>query len=251
MKKIIVLICFTCISLSTLAQRIARGPLHSSDNMRKEWLLPGDTLYYIGKAPCIYKGKPHLLPTEETDRPNQADTVFNGLHKGINASVNLSAFATFGKDTPHHGGFMQSINAAYLTPITHDAKLWGAAGIFFNNTTWGGNTYHDIGLYGMIGYKVNNKLELYAYTQLSIANNYNARLYNPTIFPYRWRGYTPVPLYTNLGYGYSPGGNIIGFGAKYNFSPSFYIQIDVQHAWYNNTPRYFYDSRHNYPCPTP
>ena len=51
-------------SHAIFAQRIARGPLHSADNMRNEWLLPGDTLYYIGQAPRIYNGEPRLLDTK-------------------------------------------------------------------------------------------------------------------------------------------------------------------------------------------
>ena len=60
-----------------------------------------------------------------------------GLHKGLNLSIDLSVFATFGKNAPHWGGFTQTINATYLTPLTKDNKLWMALGTYINNINYG------------------------------------------------------------------------------------------------------------------
>lgn len=78
-----------------------------------------------------------------------------GLHKGLNLSLGASAFATFGKNLPHKGGFSQNINATYLAPLTKDGKLWIAGGGYFNNTFWGSDSYRDVGLYAIMGYKFN------------------------------------------------------------------------------------------------
>ncbi len=96
-----------------------------------------------------------------------------GLHKGLNLSVDLSAFATFGKNVPHRGGFTQTIDATYLTPLTKDNKLWLALGTYINNVNYGGDSYHDGGVYGILGYQFNEHWEAYVYGQLSVANNYN------------------------------------------------------------------------------
>ena len=80
--------------------------------------------------------------------------------RGSDLALDFSAFATLGKHAPHRGGFGQNIYAAYLAPLTRDGKFWGAAGIYFNNTTWGGDAYRDVGLYGILGYKINEKWEL-------------------------------------------------------------------------------------------
>ena len=83
-------------SHAIFAQRIARGPLHSADNMRNEWLLPGDTLYYIGQAPRIYNGEPRLLDTELAQPEPNVDTYVGGMHEGLNLALDFSAFATLG-----------------------------------------------------------------------------------------------------------------------------------------------------------
>ena len=115
-----------------------------------------------------------------------------------------------------------------------------------NNTTWGGDSFHDVGLYGILGYRPNDKWEFYLYGQLSVTNNYTSLygLYSP-----RYGYYSPyaLPSMMNMGYGLAaPGANVIGFGAKYNFSPSFSVGISVQGTWYDakRTP---WPDRHEYP----
>ena len=132
---------------SVHAQQVHLGPLHSSDNPREDWLLPGDTIFQA-EQPLIYKGKPvkntqysvakkslmALAPFQDTDSKSMyagdrsvyaGDSSFfynpvsmmpfstygYGLHRGLNVSLDLSAFATFGKNLPHKGGFSQNINA--------------------------------------------------------------------------------------------------------------------------------------------
>ena len=180
---------------SVHAQQVHLGPLHSSDNPRKDWLLPGDTIFQA-EQPLIYKGKPvkntqysvakkslmALAPFQDTDsKPMYAgdrsvytgDSSFfynpvsmmpfgtygYGLHRGLNVSLDLSAFATFGKNLPHKGGFSQNINATYLAPLTKDGKLWIAGGGYFNNTFWGSDSYRDVGLYALLGYRFNEHWE--------------------------------------------------------------------------------------------
>ena len=84
-----------------------------------------------------------------------------GLHKGLNLSVDLSVFATFGKHAPHWGGFTQTINATYLTPLTKDNKLWMALGTYLNNINYGGDNFRDGGVYGILGYQFDEHWEAY------------------------------------------------------------------------------------------
>nr|WP_302959372.1 hypothetical protein [uncultured Prevotella sp.] len=194
---------------SVHAQQVHLGPLHSSDNPREDWLLPGDTIFQA-EQPLIYKGKPvkntqyfvakkslmALAPFQDTDSKSMyagdrsvyaGDSSFfynpvsmmpfstygYGLHRGLNVSLDLSAFATFGKNLPHKGGFSQNINATYLAPLTKDGKLWIAGGGYFNNTFWGSDSYRDVGLYAILGYRFNEHWEAYVYGQLSVNNNYS------------------------------------------------------------------------------
>ena len=128
-----------------------------------------------------------------------------GLHKGLNLSIDLSVFATFGKNAPHWGGFTQTINATYLTPLTKDNKLWMALGTYINNINYGSDNFHDGGVYGMLGYKFNEHWEAFVYGQVSVANNYNS-IYNryAGYGPYGYRGYGPYG-YGPFGYGMYPG----------------------------------------------
>ena len=267
---------------SVHAQQVHLGPLHSSDNPREDWLLPGDTIFQA-EQPLIYKGKPvkntqysvakkslmALAPFQDTDSKSMyagdrsvyaGDSSFfynpvsmmpfstygYGLHRGLNVSLDLSAFAIFGKNLPHKGGFSQNINATYLAPLTKDGKLWIAGGGYFNNTFWGSDSYRDVGLYAILGYRFNEHWEAYVYGQLSVSNNYSryGNLYRS--YPYYGWGW-PVTGVMPLGYGMgAAGANVLGAGVKYNVNKNFSIGLNVEGIWYNNkTPVYF--DQYNYP----
>nr|WP_301840068.1 hypothetical protein [uncultured Prevotella sp.] len=267
---------------SVHAQQVHLGPLHSSDNPREDWLLPGDTIFQA-EQPLIYKGKPvkntqysvakkslmALAPFQDTDSKSMyagdrsvyaGDSSFfynpvsmmpfstygYGLHRGLNVSLDLSAFATFGKNLPHKGGFSQNINTTYLAPLTKDGKLWIAGGGYFNNTFWGSDSYRDVGLYAILGYRFNEHWEAYVYGQLSVNNNYSryGNLYRA--YPYYGWGW-PATGVMPLGYGMgAAGANVLGAGVKYNVNKNFSIGLNVEGIWYNNkTPVYF--DQYNYP----
>lgn len=264
---------------SVHAQQVHLGPLHSSDNPREDWLLPGDTIFQA-EQPLIYKGKPvkntqysvakkslmALAPFQDTDSKSMyagdrsvyaGDSSFfynpvsmmpfstygYGLHRGLNVSLDLSAFATFGKNLPHKGGFSQNINATYLAPLTKDGKLWIAGGGYFNNTFWGSDSYRDVGLYALLGYRFNEHWEAYVYGQLSINNNYNRYMSYPYYGWYGWPTMGVMPMGYGMG---AAGANVLGAGVKYNVNKNFSIGLNVEGIWYNNkTPVYF--DQYNYP----
>ena len=182
-----------------------------------------------------------------------------GLHPGLNASVGVSAFATFGKNVPHHGGFGQDINLSYLTPLTKDGKLWLDLGGYFNNTTWGGDSYRDVGLYGILGYKFDEHWEGFVYGQLSISNNYDNLWnrygyygYSPYCYGYPIMGYSPLyyGMGTPMGYGMGmSGANVIGAGVKYNVNKNFSIGVSFQGVWYDNNPHRRFFEHYSYPAP--
>lgn len=296
MKKNIYFIIAFCTFLTTEAsaqQQVSFGPLHSPDSPCEEWLLPGDTVYQAGK-PMIYQGKPvknaYMTPARLSDKKETLgkngllgdasldSTYYNnpisnltnglsyplgygwGLHKGLNLSVDLSAFATFGKNVPHRGGFTQTIDATYLTPLTKDNKLWLALGTYINNVNYGGDSYHDGGVYGILGYQFNEHWEAYVYGQLSVANNYNSLYGRYGSYGYGPYGYSPwgYGMYPwGMGRGIMPGGygmgvpgaNVLGAGVRYtNSKKTFSIGLNVEGVWYDNkTPAYF--KQYDYPVP--
>lgn len=291
-KKNIALLLLSAMCMQVHAQQVNFGPLHSADSPREDWILPGDTILQDGKK-MIYSGKPmqnknylpnkSYLPTnsqQKNDSYQQVDSSYYdnpvstlapaiannwgygnygwGLHKGLNFSVDLSAFATFGKHAPHRGGFTQTINATYLTPITKDNKLWMALGGYVNNINYGGDNYHDGGVYGILGYRINEHWEAYVYGQLSIANNYDNIYGGYGPYGYGRYGYGMYPgMWGPMGCGIMPGGygmgtpgaNVLGAGVRYT-NKNFSIGINVEGAWYNNsTPTYY--KKYDYPVPEP
>ena len=284
LNTLLLLVC----CLASQAQTLAFGPLHSADSPREDWLLPGDTIQQAGEK-MIYQGKPmknvkysvmpsslsqlHETSLQEDKKAldesyysnpindltySLAPTYGYGLHKGLNLSLGASAFATFGKNLPHKGGFSQNINATYLAPLSKNGKLWIAGGGYFNNTFWGSDSYRDVGIYAIMGYKFNEHWEAYVYGQLSISNNYD-NLYS------RYAGYGPYG-YGRYGLGYGPGmwgmggtmpfgygmgvpgANVLGVGVKYNVNKSFSIGFNIEGVWYNNKGVDYFD-RYNYPNP--
>lgn len=259
----LLLLGFALIGMKAQAQHVSFGPLHSQDSPREDWLLPGDTVYQDGKT-VVYGGKPvknTYTPIRHIDSNN--DELYKmgsygwGLHKGLNLSVDLSVFATFGKHAPHWGGFTQTINATYLTPLTKDNKLWMALGTYLNNINYGGDNFRDGGVYGILGYQFDEHWEAYVYGQVSVANNYNS-IYN------RYAGYGPYGygrygMYPGIwGMGVMPGGygmgaagaNVLGAGVRYT-NKNFSIGVSVEGNWYNNpkTPSYY--KQYDYPVSEP
>lgn len=259
----LLLLGFALIGMKAQAQHVSFGPLHSQDSPREDWLLPGDTVYQDGTT-IVYGGKPvknTYTPIRHIDSNN--DELYKmgsygwGLHKGLNLSVDLSVFATFGKHAPHWGGFTQTINATYLTPLTKDNKLWMALGTYLNNINYGGDNFRDGGVYGILGYQFDEHWEAYVYGQVSVANNYNS-IYN------RYAGYGPYGygrygMYPGAwGMGVMPGGygmgaagaNVLGAGVRYT-NKNFSIGVSVEGNWYNTpkTPTYY--KQYDYPVSEP
>ena len=141
------------------------------------------------------------------------------LHPGLNLSLGASVFAQFGKNARHGAGFMQSLSAMYAQPL---GKKWTvAAGGYLNNVFWGHDNYRNAGLQAVVGYQFNDHWEAYLYGQKSLVNN---RL-------------VPYPLYDMQALG-----DRVGAAVKYNFSPSFSVQVSVEGIWGPNVPRGYGDT---------
>lgn len=126
------------------------------------------------------------------------------LHRGLNVSLGASVFASFG-DGPWRGaGFTQSVAAMYAVPLTDRLSL--AVGGYLNNLYWAHDAYHDACLNAVLGYKFDEHWEGYVFGQKSLLNKS-----------------MPMPLY-DMG----RIGDRIGAAIKYNFNPSFSIQVTVE-----------------------
>ena len=166
----------------------------------QETLLPDSTLHlpslnnlgqmhYINRWPMSYS----LAGYQNWD-----------LHQGLNMSLGASVFAGFGKYAPSGAGFAQNVSGMYALPFNDKLSL--AFGGYFINADWGGRNLRDAGLNAVLGYKFNDHWEAYLYGQKSLM-----------------RPKVPWPYFDPMEFG-----DRLGAALKYNFNPSFSIQLSVE-----------------------
>ncbi len=135
------------------------------------------------------------------------------LHQGLNVNLGASVFAQLGKNAWHKGaGFQQNISMMFAQPITDRLSI--AIGGYLNNVSWGSDSWRGAGISAIIGYRFNEHWEAYLYGQKSLTNNKLGGVRHP---------YMMMPLY-DMG----AIGDRIGAAVKYNFSPTFSIQVAVE-----------------------
>lgn len=130
-----------------------------------------------------------------------------GLHKGLNISIGASVFGEFGKHARHGAGFAQSISALYVTPLTDRLSL--AVGGYMNNVYWAHDNYRDAGVSALLNYRINDHWEAFVYGKKSLLNDRIA----------------PRPVYDMHALG-----DVVGGGVRYNFTPSFSMEVSVNYG---------------------
>ncbi|MCI5711165.1 MAG: hypothetical protein MR301_08450 [Prevotella sp.] len=128
------------------------------------------------------------------------------LHPGLNVNVGASVTTTFGKGGLSGAGFAQHISMMYAVPLTERLSL--AVGGYFNNMDWGRMSCRQAGINAVLGYRFDDHWEGYIYAQKSIVGQSKR---------------VPYPLMDLGGMG-----DRIGAAVRYNFSPSFSIQVNVE-----------------------
>lgn len=141
------------------------------------------------------------------------------LHKGLNMNIGASVFAAFGKGTPSGAGFAQDVSLMYALPLSKRVTL--ALGGWISNVFWSGARITDAGLSAVLGYRFSERLEGAAFVRKSLVDKR---------MPLRYAVMNDV-------------GDRIGASLKYNFSPSFSVQLTVQATRYNNLPQCFQSER--------
>ncbi|MBP5386442.1 MAG: transporter [Prevotella sp.] len=129
------------------------------------------------------------------------------LHQGLNVNIGASVFAGFGKHSSG-AGFGQSLSAMYATPLT--SKLSLAVGGYFSNLYWSHSNFRSAGVSAVLGYRFDNHWEAFLYGQKSLTDNRLA----------------PLPLYDIGNWG-----DRIGAAIRYNFNPSFSVEVSVERGW--------------------
>ena len=158
------------------------------------------------------------------------------LHEGMNVGIDLSAFATFGNGNTHTG-FGQRISATYVKSL--DERLWMAIGVYADNTSFARASYRSAGLYGVLGYRIDEHWEVSVYGQKSLVSNGAYGAYG-FFRPYGSYGsYGPYGAFGSYG-SYGAGADFLGGMVTYHFSPAFSLSVSVETWRQNNVTPYGY-----------
>lgn len=140
------------------------------------------------------------------------------LHEGLNLSLSLSAFTSFGKNS--FSGTAERLAAVYAKPI--NKKLSFAIGGYLNNINSGIGSYREGGLTAILDYRFNDHWEAYIYGQKSLVNKGDNRFHHGIY----------NPLYYNMCTPFDNIGDRIGAGVRYHFNESSYLEVQVDWASY-------------------
>lgn len=83
------------------------------------------------------------------------------LHEGFNACMGMSVSASFGRNRFPGVGFGTGVSAMYVHSLTSRFVL--AAGGFYDRLTWNAFNQNRFGINLLAGYKLTDKVSLYAY----------------------------------------------------------------------------------------
>lgn len=138
------------------------------------------------------------------------------LHEGLNVSLGLSVFSTFGSGGTWSGaGFGQNVAMLYAKPLTDRLSI--AAGGYLSNATWAHDTFREAGLTAVLGYQFDEHWSGYLYGQKSLQRN------------------QPMPC---LLQDIHDMGDKIGAAIRYSFSPSFSVQLNIEKRFLNDSGFY-------------
>lgn len=83
------------------------------------------------------------------------------LHEGFNASLNMSVFASFGKNRFPGVGFGTGVSAMYAHALTDRLTL--AVGGSYDRISWNGFNENRFGINLLAGFQLTDRISLYAY----------------------------------------------------------------------------------------
>lgn len=137
------------------------------------------------------------------------------LHEGFNAQLGLSVTAGLGKHAPRGVGFGQTAAFAYVAPLT--AKLSVAAGVFATNMDWGSWRRTDVGFGGLLAYRLNERISLYAF---------GSKTFLPEQTTWNFQRRDPFPMFLD-----QPRDRL-GVGAEFKVGENAMIGVSVERRTY-------------------
>ncbi len=248
MRRLIIIYTFLCSSLIASAQSDNRI-LSSGAPVR---FVPGSAILATNPATGMSfqsTGSPFAKPAEDLDQQYDSGVKNKDYSKDaipankqekktrgeLHGSVGLSVIAGFGKGAPKGAGFAQDISLNYTVPI--GKRGWLTAGGYMNHLNWSGINATSAGLYGELGYQINDNLSAFVYGQKSLANT------GVDCYGYPCYGYYGCE---GFGYpGYNPYADRLGAAIRWTPNKNFSLQLSVEKDWMPK-PRNDYYRKYDY-----
>lgn len=243
----------TAIIKGSSSQAVATMPAGSLLGMKPviDYSYPGKTTPMPSGRNSVYGTEAHPqgnystnnTPTTNDDlTATDDDYAYGDLHRGLNASVDLSVMAAFGRHAPRGAGFAQRVNATYLSPLGKHG--WLATGGYLQHLNWDGVNATSGGLYAELGYRFNDHWAVYVYGQKNLVNSglpgYPAYYANGMGYYGMGPAFYGTPYYNNMG-------DKIGAAVRWTPNPTFSVQLSVEKNWYPNNN--YYGKQYDYPVP--
>ena len=92
------------------------------------------------------------------------------LHKGLNASFGMNITFSPSKYAPSGVGFGQDATFLYVQPLSK--RLSVAGGLYASNMNWGYYNRRNVGITGIAGYQLTERISLYAYGNKNLTPDY-------------------------------------------------------------------------------
>ena len=241
-----------CMTLSASAQENIRQELKTTSQpsaVADEVYYDNEPEYLNGMVPIGALGQKMAecdsLPS--TERESVADLTYNRrwwwfpymggfsgwhMHEGLNVSLGLSAFTSFGGNA--FSGWGQNLSATYVKPLNDRWTI--AVGAFLTNYSTNLGTARAAGVAAMVNYRINEHWQAFVYGQKAFVDN-NMSL------PYFCYG--PYGAYQSFlpGYPYHPlaamgmMGDRIGAGVCWQPNDKFSVSLQME---YHSMPNSFH-----------
>ena len=175
MKRLLFVIVLVAVGFAANAQDYLRRriPVAAGDDVATAQSVGTDSVRHDVLMPRLWMPEPFYMSPWQ-------------LHEGLNAQFGLNVTAGFGKHSPKGVGFGSNAAFVYAQPF---GNRWAfAGGVNMQTLDWGGWKMRNASVFGVAAYKVNERMNVYAFGEKSLVPG-NRRFRNyPDFGEDRWGG---------------------------------------------------------------
>lgn len=175
MKRLLFVIVLVAVGFAANAQDYLRRriPVAAGDDVATAQSVGTDSVRHDVLMPRLWMPEPFYMSPWQ-------------LHEGLNAQFGMNVTAGFGKHSPKGVGFGSNAAFVYAQPF---GNRWAfAGGVNMQTLDWGGWKMRNASVFGVAAYKVNERMNVYAFGEKSLVPG-NRRFRNyPDFGEDRWGG---------------------------------------------------------------